>query len=1464
MLASVPVLLLPVRLETRYMTGEFGTELWVRLYPDQIHVNSHDPVLTTTEMNHGRDYWNAVDTLATGEDPAGPWRVLAAGHGPQRAAYIRQQTQVKFYAPDTPIPKPGSHPTPTAALLPSIWEVTAYIHGGAVRRATSSVAEGFGGEELSLFPNPNDTHDPKGDPVDSKMKWMTDFNVAEQNGVAVRIQLQAADVTSGIERVVALGVCPGDFSAGADAVSTLIDEQHYTQGFAIVSQGSPTKNTPDAPSPYSRRDPTYDNSYRVEVQGGLAADDNSNGNVLAASLGIDRGHFQSIDSLPARALNTSDQPAGGEQLSSHHMAAALWPSTLGYFLRQMMADVLVEDQVKAVRAFFVDNVRARGRLPAVRVGAVPYGVLPVTALSRWNQPQASAVEHKVVELIAAVKPTWAQSSSNTPRVGAGQDPDQALVGILGMEASSMDFRARAVLADEFLWNWLNFLGFNFGQSSGWWTPHTQAADSALRKAGLGHLDPVIRRAGFLNGFGIELDTVASTLSEIDGLDQTATQAGNYIQWIAAAGIDDLAQERWPGPGAVPTSLLYKTVRASMLLEYARAAVNLLVSASLAVPALIREIILVGIGGLHVGPNAWSSLNLAAPGLGGQTIKAYLESGASAHDPLVAELYDFKASLAYLAKLPTAELDRLLTETLDACSHRLDAWAGGLANAILDRNRMVQNLGLYVGGYGYVENLAPAPTQPSTTVESVPGAVVRQAQTDNAGYILAPSLQQAALGAVMRSGYMSHAKTGNADLLNLDISSDRVRRALWYLDGVRHGQKLGALLGYHFEESLHDAGLDKFVQPFRDTYPLAVPVTDPTGVQAASATSAPNVVDGVALQDANAAHKLAVDGTWGVGLPSTHGDQVAVAAILVDLDDVMNAISNLSIAESVFQVMRGNSVRAAGLLDAASRGDWAPEPEFLDTVRTGIDISHRVLLVFTGDGTIGGKWPNPRTARGTLETRLDDWCAKLLPDPSTVRCTVHYTQNGAAVSTSISLEDLGVGPLDVLSMANAGSQPGHSELEQRITYAANLPAGTTDATIAFSNPGAGSISFPDLLTASAAVRDLVFGARGLLPSDLADTDAKVDATQEGQLIAELLKRADDTLTTIDNLEQQLANHVATLAHLLDPATLPKPSRAQLDGAATDVANDLLSLLPYGVPGCVPLPRQRQDPTTGQGAGEIQALLEQATAADNAAKKRVSLARTYRAANLVDTQLVVDVSSYFNKVMDGSVPAMPQFLAANGADLRFAFDPSRALVPADQPDAVDKWLQQLTYIRPPIARLDAALAAGQLLPTPAYVPAKAIGQLPTKADPDSWIGLEFADWKSAPTRGRLSMLALLEPSPYEPTGTHSGLVVDEWPERLPQTQETSGLAFHYEEPKSRAPQCLLLAVAPNATVATWDTDTLRDIVIETFDWADIRTVDLDSLGDFGAILPALYFGLNSSLAGVPDAISTDFGGPGPHPA
>src|SRR5207247_3875546 len=95
--------------------------------------------------------------------------------------------------------------------------------------------------------------------------------------------------------------------------------------------------------------------------------------------------------------------------------------------------------------------------------------------------------------------------------------------------------------------------------------------------------------------------------------------------------------------------------------------------------------------------------------------------------------------------------------------------------------------------------------------------------DNAGYVHAPSLGHAAAAAVLRSGYLTHAAAGNAELLAVDLSSERVRTAQWLLDGIRAGQPLGALLGYQFERGLHEhhpgIDLDAFVEPFRRLEPL---------------------------------------------------------------------------------------------------------------------------------------------------------------------------------------------------------------------------------------------------------------------------------------------------------------------------------------------------------------------------------------------------------------------------------------------------------------------------------------------------------------------------------------------------------------------------------------------------------------------------------------------------------------------
>jgi hypothetical protein len=89
---ATPLLLYPVRIETRFADTADTSELWIRVYPDQIMVNGHHPELTTAEQAAGNDYWNAL-WLAGNPPPSpdgaqAPWRGLAGRYGEPRATWI--------------------------------------------------------------------------------------------------------------------------------------------------------------------------------------------------------------------------------------------------------------------------------------------------------------------------------------------------------------------------------------------------------------------------------------------------------------------------------------------------------------------------------------------------------------------------------------------------------------------------------------------------------------------------------------------------------------------------------------------------------------------------------------------------------------------------------------------------------------------------------------------------------------------------------------------------------------------------------------------------------------------------------------------------------------------------------------------------------------------------------------------------------------------------------------------------------------------------------------------------------------------------------------------------------------------------------------------------------------------------------------------------------------------------------
>ncbi len=91
-----PILLFPLRIETRFKqvgAGRADTkhQLWVRVFPDEIGIDTFEELLSENEVRNARSYWSLIWRAGDiEEDQRAAWRSLVANHGSGRAYWIVQ------------------------------------------------------------------------------------------------------------------------------------------------------------------------------------------------------------------------------------------------------------------------------------------------------------------------------------------------------------------------------------------------------------------------------------------------------------------------------------------------------------------------------------------------------------------------------------------------------------------------------------------------------------------------------------------------------------------------------------------------------------------------------------------------------------------------------------------------------------------------------------------------------------------------------------------------------------------------------------------------------------------------------------------------------------------------------------------------------------------------------------------------------------------------------------------------------------------------------------------------------------------------------------------------------------------------------------------------------------------------------------------------------------------------------
>lgn len=478
-----PLVLLPVRLETRFFPQPDGTsELRVRVYPDTIHNDSHEPELTAEEVTWGKHFWEQRWRAAGNEErEKAAWRQLADRLDPQRAAWVMRtltplnpdERPREPIDTDTPLPKAIRFPSPTLKeeswtraphtyALPSFWTVLGYKDGKLVVNVRGSAIE----ETLATGPNPSTSAKVDESGLDDDMKWMVDFDVAEAKGMGIRIRLGPVDAAAGFDVLLVFGVKDSP-DTSVRRLTDLFNAHHYTDGLAFIHQGTPSNNTQDAPSGFSSSDSGHEASYLAELKESTAPREGTNGDLLTRALGL---NGDPVFAHVPHAVST-------EQLDARQMNTALWQATWGYFLLQMMGSHVIGGEsplsgldIGWVRTHFIHYVRAGGPLPAIRVGKQPYGVLPVTSLTAWKAPVESGDEFhrdKVLQdLLIKLREIWRRNVQDVPRLGRtdevdGNGFDKDLPEVLSMDALSSSYSVRQLLGRQYLDNLLVFLSADF-------------------------------------------------------------------------------------------------------------------------------------------------------------------------------------------------------------------------------------------------------------------------------------------------------------------------------------------------------------------------------------------------------------------------------------------------------------------------------------------------------------------------------------------------------------------------------------------------------------------------------------------------------------------------------------------------------------------------------------------------------------------------------------------------------------------------------------------------------------------------------------------------------------------------------------------------------------------------------------------------------------------------------------------
>ena len=564
-----------------------------------------------------------------------------------------------------------------------------------------------------------------------------------------------------------------------------------------------------------------------------------------------------------------------------------------------------------------------------------------------------------------------------------------------------------------------------------------------------------------------------------------------------------------------------------------------------------------------------------------------------------------------------------------------------------------------------------------------------------------------------------------------------------------------------------------------------------------------------------------------------------------MEDYSDSLGDLLLAESVYQMAKGNRDRASAALRIMNSGGQVLMPEFVRTPMKGKAITHRTGIIFIqrAVNTIKQGWTNNGTPRSLLSPDLNYWLSLQLPDPSQIKI---ISKLNDGTRKEILLSELNIEPLDLLYTLPESFHNSQQcllvMLVQTIVmtkFSIDFPVDEQSLQVDFKDRSTFSnseFSMFEISSLLATLKKLLSKIRPISPNDFLLPDrpaASNDKYNASELKKNIVAYSSPT-GIVSTVIQSLRTNAAELENAIDTA---KPESV-VKLLTKQVIISLQSAWQNGVV------KTGSEGIYYWSNESLKRWIAKAGAAAIELEDKLNKTRQI----IADIPITLTGEILFNKLQDAvvalfdqTVPVFPFISPQNITEINECYT-SRSLIENAKDIDIDEWMREAALVRKQLSVYRRSVLIRDSLLDNMTVSPLTVLQLPFfKETKQAWIGGKIpvaADAIDFKERASLSLVFEM-PGSFIFENSFSGFIIDEWPEWIPESQVDTGVTFQYNQPGTEPPQSMLLAVTP-VEAGNWKWEHLTGAVDEALEMAKKRLVTPDIIKTNPAlsqVLPAV---------------------------